>query len=286
MKRRKSWLLLVLALLALALLPAIGTQLQARAQTRETPPPPEGEPSQAPPGAPIPLEDTSARVLLVTATAGFHHDSIPAAQEVVQRLGQESGAFAVALLPDVDSLATLSAELLAGYDAVVFANTSGELPLDETQKHALLDFVATGGGFLGTHSASDTFYTWPSYGELLGAYFQVHPWTQEVDVRVEDPQHPLTGGLGQSFGITEEIYVFRDNPRPRVRVLLSLDASSVGTEGDFPLAWCSRYGAGRVFYNALGHFASTWEDPRFQQHLLAALRWATGRASAPCDPPA
>jgi type 1 glutamine amidotransferase len=67
-------------------------------------------------------------------------------------------------------------------------------------------------------------------------------------------------------------------------VLLSLDAGSVGAGGDFPLAWCATYGAGRVFYNALGHFESTWDDARFQQHLLSALRWAAGRDPAACDP--
>jgi type 1 glutamine amidotransferase len=88
-----------------------------------------------------------------------------------------------------------------------------------------------------------------------------------------------------SFEIRDEIYTFRANPRPNVRVLLSLDPRSVGTEGDYPLAWCSTYGAGRVFYNALGHFDETWTDPRFQQHLFAALRWTMGRVEADCGPP-
>jgi len=70
---------------------------------------------------------------------------------------------------------------------------------------------------------------------------------------------------------------FRDNPRPRVHVLLRLDAGSVGGSGDFPLAWVQSYGEGRVYYNALGHFAETWSDPRFQQQLAAAIRWVARR---------
>jgi type 1 glutamine amidotransferase len=75
----------------------------------------------------------------------------------------------------------------------------------------------------------------------------------------------------------EEFYTFRENPRPRVQVLLRLDAASVGSAGDYPLAWTSTSGSGRVYYNALGHFASTWTDARFQRQLLGAVRWAAGR---------
>jgi type 1 glutamine amidotransferase len=236
-----------------------------------------------------------ARLLVVTATAGFVHDSIPAAREIVARLGEESGAYSVTFIPDVAALARLTAETLAAHDAVFFLNTSGELPLDVDQKRALLEFVAGGGGYLGAHAASDTLYTWPEYGELVGAVFKEHPWTQRVTITVEDEGHPLTAGLGTGFDLTEEIYTFRANPRLRAgtSVLLRLDPASVGIRGgggvgggggqgdgeesDFPLSWCAPYGAGRSFYTALGHFVEVWQDERVQRHLLAAVRWATGR---------
>jgi type 1 glutamine amidotransferase len=62
-----------------------------------------------------------------------------------------------------------------------------------------------------------------------------------------------------------------------VQVLLSLDAASVGATGDFPLAWAQSVGSGRSYYNALGHFSETWADPRFQNQILGAIRWAAGR---------
>ena len=93
---------------------------------------------------------------------------------------------------------------------------------------------------------------------------------------VEDGTHPSTRSLGQRFTIEEEFYTFRENPRPRVRVLLRLDAASVSATGDYPLAWTQTFGSGRVYYNALGHFPSTWNDARFQQQLLGAIRWAGG----------
>ena len=62
-----------------------------------------------------------------------------------------------------------------------------------------------------------------------------------------------------------------------MHVLLSLDAASVASTGDYPLAWTQAFGAGRAYYNALGHFPETWADPRFQQQMIGAIRWAAGR---------
>jgi len=61
-------------------------------------------------------------------------------------------------------------------------------------------------------------------------------------------------------------------------VLLTLDAASVGASGDYPLAWCKSIGRGRAYYNALGHYDTTWRDARYQAQLAGALRWAAGRA--------
>ena len=94
---------------------------------------------------------------------------------------------------------------------------------------------------------------------------------------VEDGSHPATAGLGDRFSLVEEFYAFRDNPRPRVQVLLRLDAASVGATGDYPLAWLQSYGSGRVYYNALGHFPETWRDARFLQQIAGAIRWLARR---------
>ena len=210
------------------------------------------------------------RLLMVTATAGFRHDSISTARQVVAGLAATSGEFTV---PATEDLSARDAANLATFDVVFFALTSGELALTDAQKSALLDFVSRGGGFMGAHSATDTLYQWSEYGQLVGAYFKEHPWTRSATVIVEDQSHPSTAGLGASFLLTEEFYTFRENPRPTVQVLLRLDAASVGASGDFPLAWVRPYGNGRSYYNALGHFASTWNDSRFQQQLLGAIRW-------------
>ena len=120
----------------------------------------------------------------------------------------------------------LTAENLRNYDAVYFF-TSGELPLSDQQKADLLDFVRSGKGFGGSHSATDCLYTWPEYGEMIGGYFDGHPWAQEASVDVEDAQSPLLPGAAPAFRFIEEFYQFRDFSRDRVRVLLTLDTGSV-----------------------------------------------------------
>jgi type 1 glutamine amidotransferase len=189
-------------------------------------------------------------------------------------LAASTGQFSVEATEDVASITRAS---LASHDVLFFALTTGELPLDADQKSAILDFVSGGKGFLGVHSATDTLYEWPEYGGLVGAYFKEHPWTQSAGVIVEDEGHPATAGLGGRFTINEEFYAFRENPRPRVHVLLRLDAASVGTSGDYPLAWTQTYGLGRSYYNALGHFQETWRDARFQRQLVGAIQWLAQR---------
>src|SRR5436309_1651141 len=149
------------------------------------------------------------RVLYITHSAGFRHDSLPTSCAVMQDLGVRSGAFEVTCSED---LALISADSLRDFDILYFF-TSGELALSDQQKADLLAFVRDGKGFGGAHSATDTLYNWPEYGELIGAYFNGHPWTQEVSINVEDPDDPIVGSLAPSFRIADEIYQFRNFSR-------------------------------------------------------------------------
>lgn len=221
------------------------------------------------------------RILYVTHSAGFRHDSIATSRQALESIAaRSSGTLEVVSTED---LSLLSAENLRNFD-VVFFFTSGELALTERQKQDFLAFVRDGKAFGGAHSATDTLYGWAEYGDLIGGYFDGHPWAQEARIDIEDSAHPTMKDLSSPFRVTEEIYQFRDFSRDRVRVLMTLDTSSVDlkapgvnrTDGDFALAWCRNYGRGRVFYTALGHFDETWNDPRFQSMLLNALLWLAG----------
>lgn len=232
------------------------------------------------------------RVLVYTVSAGYEHEVVRRGEDgglsLVERamedLGRADPAFDVSVTRDADAF---DRERLADVD-LVFFYTTGELPLSSDQRAALLDRVREGGAFVGAHCATDTFYEYPEYLEMVGGRFDGHPWHQEVRVRVEDRDHPSTRHLDESFAITDEIYQFgAPYDRASVDVLLSLDTESVDvtrdsvrrTDGDFALAWCRSYGEGRVFYTALGHRPEVWADARFQQHLVGGIRWALGLAA-------
>ncbi len=226
------------------------------------------------------------RVLYITLSAGYRHDSIPTSIEVLR--GLAPGQLDVTATED---LSAVTAEGLAPFDAVFFF-TSGELPLADSQKAALLDYVRSGKGFGGVHSATDTLYTWPEYKNLIGATFDGHPWVQRIRIDVEDPNNPIVNHLAPGFEIMDEIYQFRDFSRSNLRVLMTVDTTSVDvtapgvnrTDKDFALAWVHPYSRGRVFYTALGHLDSTWRDSRFQEMLRKGLLWLTGQLDAPAEP--
>ena len=221
-------------------------------------------------------------VLYFTLSAGYRHQVIPLSHAILEQLGRDSGAFDVTATEDTSVFTTKNLER---YAAVIFY-TSGEPPMSEVQKRALLDFVRSGGGFLGVHSATDTFYTWPDYLDLVGGYFNDHPWHQAVTIEVVDPGDPLVAFLGNSWQIKDEIYQISDFDYRGSHVLLRLDQSSVdlGKTGvhrrfyGWPLAWTRFYGEGRVFYTALGHEPSVWQDARYQRILTNAILWSMRRS--------
>ncbi len=227
-------------------------------------------------------QDGPDRILYFTRSAGYRHEVIPVSREILTRLGETPPRFEVTASEDVGMF---TAESLRRYRAVMFF-TTGELPMSDAQKQALTDFVRGGGGFLGVHSATDTFYQWPEYGRLIGGYFNEHPWHQGVRIEVADPSNPLVAFLGTSIALTDEIYQIRDFDAGGSKVLLRLDPASVDLTRPevhpqpygWPLAWTRSYGSGRVFYSALGHEEAVWRDARYQQILRNAVLWAMGRS--------
>ncbi|MBZ5516737.1 MAG: ThuA domain-containing protein [Acidobacteriia bacterium] len=216
----------------------------------------------------------------MTLTKGYHHESIELSKQIVKEIGEKSGAFETVVTEDC---AAFTKANLAGYDAVMF-NTTGELPMSDDQKKDFVEFVRGGHGFIGVHSATDTFYMWGEFGELIGGYFNGHPWHQMVTVEVADPTSPMVAFLGKSFQINDEIYQTSDFQAKDSHVLLRLDPNSVdlGKPGvqrryyGWPIAWTRPFGKGRVYYNGLGHDDWVWKDARYQEMLLNGIQWAMG----------
>lgn len=160
------------------------------------------------------------------------------------------------------------------------------LAMDDSQKADFLSFIREDGkGFLGAHSANDTFYKWPAYGEMIGGYFDLHPWNQfQAPIIVEDRSFPGMQKFPPAFTIHDEIYQAKDFSRERVRVLMRVDADKVDlrakgvhrTDKDFAVTWARNYGKGRVFYCGLGHREEVWDRPDVRKMWLEAIKWAMG----------
>jgi hypothetical protein len=219
----------------------------------------------------------NGKLLYMTLTKGYRHQTVELSEQIVKEIGEKSGAFQVTVTQDVGAF---SKENLKNYSAVMF-NTTGELPFTDEEKSALVDFLKSGHGFVGVHSATDTFYQWGVYNQIIGGYFSDHPWHQLVTVNVVDPTSKLVSSLGKSFQITDEIYQIDDFRANDTHVLLALDPTSVDLKRPavhqryygWPLAWTRTFGKGRVYYNALGHEEAVWNDPRYQDMLLKGIKW-------------
>jgi type 1 glutamine amidotransferase len=233
-------------------------------------------------GTPAQAADTPYDVLVFSKTAGFRHDAIPAGIQLIRDLGA-ANSFTVTATEDAGQF---NATNLARFEAVVFLNTTGDV-LDAGQQTAFENYIRAGGGFVGVHSASDTEYNWPFYGELVGAYFASHPAIQQATVRTENRAHAATAGLAPAATRTDEWYNFRTNPRSSARVLSTLDESSYsgGTMGgDHPHTWCKSYQGGRSFYTGAGHTQASYNEAGFRALILGGIRYAANRTKADCRP--
>jgi type 1 glutamine amidotransferase len=222
----------------------------------------------------------STKILVFTRTRGFHHSSIPAAVAAVKLLGTKND-FAV---DATDDPSYFSDARLAKYKAVVFLLTTGDI-LNASQQAAFERYIAGGGGFVGVHSASDTEYEWPWYGQLVGAFFQQHPRIQRAAVVVHDQALAATQTLPSPWDRSDEWYNFRTDPTSHVHVLLTVDERTYqgGTMGSsHPIAWCHDFDGGRAWYTAMGHASSSYKDPLFLAHLLRGILYASSLETARC----
>ncbi|WBC17369.1 ThuA domain-containing protein [Micromonospora sp. WMMA1998] len=234
------------------------------------------------PATPASAADAPYDVLVFSKTAGFRHDSIAVGTQTVRDLGAANN-FTVTATEDATQFTTAN---LARFEAVIFLNTTGDV-LNATQQAAFEAYISAGGGYVGVHSAADTEYDWPFYGNLVGAWFASHPAIQPATVKVEDRAHAATAHLPQQWNRTDEWYNYRTNARSSAHVLASLDESSYSggsMGGDHPHAWCKTYSGGRSFYTGGGHTQASYAEPAFRAHLLGGIRYAAGRTKADCRP--
>lgn len=258
--------------------------------------------------------DAAKKVLFFSKSSGFEHSVIkrnagnPAyAEQVLKELGAKHG-YEFTFSKD-GSLFTPA--YLAQFDAYFFyttgdlteAGTDKQPPMSPEGKQAFLDAINAGKGFVGTHSATDTFHS-PgnkAHGEqrfkndaevdpyiaMIGAEFIKHGAQQKTKLVLADAAFPGAKSVPSDFGPNEEWYSLK-NFAPDLRVILTQDTA--GMKGNeyarpaYPSTWARMHGKGRVFYTNMGHREDVWTNPVFQDVLLGGLAWATRRVDADVTP--
>jgi uncharacterized protein len=239
--------------------------------------------------ADAPAQETpkkNARVLMVSQSAGFKHgsvtrksDKLSPAERAMTDLGISSGLFRVDCTQDVAR--DVTKEKLDGYDIVLFY-TTGDLPFsDEVRDYLFNVWVKQKGhGFIGTHSAADTYHNYKPYWEMLGGTFIEHPWgaNQTVTVTVHDQNHPVSKPWGSEFEIQDEIYRFKNWQPEKVHVLMSLNMAKTKLKKPYmvPIAWVKQYGDGKVLHMSLGHREEVWANEKYMQSLVGGIKWILG----------
>lgn len=212
------------------------------------------------------------RILVFSKTTGWRHRSIEAGQQAIKKLGEDN-SIGVTITEDASMF---NPDTLQQYSAVIFLNTTGTV-FNDAQRSAFEIYIRHGGGYVGIHSAADTEYDWPWYGNLMGAYFDNHPpGTPNADVLLEDSNHPSTSMLPDVWNRDDEWYNYQGFS-DHINILLSLDTDSYeGSDhhGNHPIAWYHEFDGGRSFYTGMGHTEASFKNDLYLEHLWGGISYA------------
>jgi type 1 glutamine amidotransferase len=245
---------------------------------------------------------TPKRILFFTKSAGFEHsviarkgDQIGHAERIFVELGKEHG---FEIVPSKDGR-LFSPDAIGQWDGFAFYTTGvltepgndKQPPMTPDGKKAFLDAVAGGKGFVGFHSATDSFHSQGDevdpYIRLIGGEFISHG-PQQVAIQINhDTAFPGAAPLGEKFEINDEWYT-QKNLADDLHVILAQQTE--GMQGEmyrrpsYPSTWARVQDKGRVFYSSMGHREDVWENAKYQGLILGGLLWATGLAEAQVSP--
>lgn len=252
-----------------------------------------------------PLGTAKKRVLYFSEYYGYNHKGGRAYGDwTFKRAGEVSGAWE--LVQEKDPVKFADADFLAGFDAIVFCNSSGfcEAKAPGLTK-ALSSFVKGGKGVAIIHAGLDAFKDSDELLDLFGGYFRGHPWHGEGTWKFlnEDPANPINASFrdnGATFFKVDEIYQFPAfYNRKDCHVLVSVDLSDPATKAaelwwgkrfgkgstrhdhDYAVSWTKTAGRGRVFYTSFGHDRTAFLDAQRLYHMFRGLEYALGNAEPP-----
>lgn len=173
-----------------------------------------------------------------------------------------------------DRMEDLTAETLAGFDGLVlYANID---KIEDAQAKAVLDYVASGKGFIPLHCAT---FCWRNNAEmvkLMGAQFQRHGG-QVFGTQIAEPSHPILKDFS-GFTSWDETYIHHlHNEENRTVLEYRVEGEQAPGNTREPWTWIRTHGKGRVFYTAWGHDQRTFSNPGFSNLVERGIRWACGK---------
>ena len=198
---------------------------------------------------------------------GPFHPSEEAAKILSEMLARD-GRFELEATGELNALATLNTR---DYAAVVIYTTGFRDDLVPAREQGLLGFIRDGGGFVGIHSANDSFRGNSAYIEMIGGEFATHPAVHEFKTTIVDHEHYITARM-PDFTLNDEMYHLTNYDPSKVHLL-----AETPWQGDKkPMAFVKKYGKGRVAYLANGHSLEVWRNPEFQKLVVRAIAWSAG----------
>lgn len=219
-----------------------------------------------------------------------HEEGRFAGEKALEIMARQTGAYELEFVSSkAEMVDAVVPEVLKKYDAVCVNNSTGgegNAKNGMTFVENISRYVAEGGGLVGIHAATDN-----RLGEVFGGFFCGHPWSEEVGIMIDDPDHTLCKVFaGKGFMVHDEIYQFdRIYSREKLRVLLSLDMTKTAdkgrrADGDNAVAWVKQHGKGRIFYCSLGHNRQIFQNPKLLRFYLDGIQFALGDIKADMTP--
>jgi type 1 glutamine amidotransferase len=251
-------------------------------------------------------------ILVFSLHTGFNHWVIPHTEEMFKILGEKSDAFSIVGSKDIMEFESKN---LKKYDAVILNNTCSigdhrDLFWDKLKEMAgpgfdsltvakkarelesnLLRYVEKGGGLMVIHGAVTLLNNSAEFSKLLGGSFDYHPVQQAIQVRLEDPTHPLVQAFpAEGFNHIDEPYFYKNAyENLNFKPLLYFNNAEIQnqrkgtelTEGKTYAAWIRAEGKGKVMYISPSHNAQSFENPDLLQFYLDGMQYVAGDVK--CD---
>ena len=227
------------------------------------------------------MEEVKKGILVFSKTNEFRHASISDGIALITDIGLKNEMNVTA----TEDAGMFHSDSLQNYQVVVFCNTTGTNLLNNSQQEAFENFIQSGGGFVGIHSATDTYRdgSWSWYNDLVGAIVQVDPYhtsnSHVGTIKINDENNPLTAHLGTTWEKTDEYYYWELNGGylydENINLLTVESTGSNSYDAERPVCWYKEYDGGRSFYTSLGHNSTDYNtDEKFKELIENGLLWA------------